>query len=109
MPSSSGNIFAKLPEQLPEELFETILQQDNLRIERIVSLGHTTPENQWYDQKRDEWVMLLQGQAKILLEKDQQLITLRPGDYLLIPAHTRHRVDWTDPEIKTIWLAIHTG
>ena len=106
-PPFSNNIFAQIPEQLPEELFECIIKQDNIVIERIVSNGHISPVGQWYDQARDEWVILLQGKATLLFEKDQNLISLAPGDYLLIPAHTRHRVEWTLPDFNTIWLAVH--
>ena len=107
MKPSSTNIFSEIPEPLPEELFECILKQDNILIERIVSNGHVTPAGQWYDQMRDEWVILLQGQATLLFEKNQQLVNLTPGDYLLIPAHTRHRVEWTLPDFNTIWLAVY--
>ena len=102
-----ANVFTGIPEQLPEELFECILKQENIVIERIVSNGHVTPVGQWYDQSRDEWVILLQGQATLLFEETHKLIRLAPGDYLLIPAHTRHRVEWTLPDFNTIWLAIH--
>jgi cupin 2 domain-containing protein len=103
----STNIFANIPEQLTNELFECIIKKDNILVERIVSNGHVTPAGQWYDQRGDEWVILLQGQATLLFEKNQQLVKLSPGDYLLIPAHTRHRVEWTLPDFNTIWLAIH--
>ena len=103
----STNIFADIPEQLSDELFECIIKKDNVLVERIVSNGHVTPAGQWYDQKSDEWVILLQGQATLLFEKNQQLINLIPGDYLLIPAHTRHRVEWTLPDFNTLWLAVH--
>jgi len=103
----STNIFADIPQLLPKELFECILKQDNIVIERIVSNGHISPVGQWYDQARDEWVILLQGKATLLFEKDQNLINLATGDYLLIPAHTRHRVEWTQPDFNTVWLAIH--
>ena len=106
-PPFSKNIFAQIPERFPEELFECILKQDNIVIERIVSNGHISPVGQWYDQTRDEWVILLQGKATLLFEKDNNLISLTPGDYLLIPAHTRHRVEWTQPDFNTVWLAIH--
>ncbi|MDD5268314.1 MAG: cupin domain-containing protein [Methylococcales bacterium] len=106
-PPFLNNIFAQIPEHLPEELFECIFKKDNIIIERIVSNGHISPVGQWYDQARDEWVILLQGKATLLFEKDQNLITLTPGDYLLIPAHTRHRVEWTQPDFNTVWLAIH--
>jgi cupin 2 domain-containing protein len=103
----STNIFADIPEQLSDELFECIIKKDNVLVERIVSNGHVTHAGQWYDQKGDEWVILLQGQATLLFEKNQQLINLIPGDYLLIPAHTRHRVEWTLPDFNTLWLAVH--
>ena len=103
----SGNIFDSIPEQLPEELFECIIKRDNILIERIVSNGHVSPAGQWYNQTKDEWVILLQGQATLLFEKNQQLVRLTPGDYLFIPAHTRHRVEWTIPDFNTVWLAIH--
>jgi len=103
----STNIYSDIPEQLPEELFECILKQDNIVIERIVSNGHITPSGQWYDQTGDEWVILLQGEAIVFFEQNQSLVRLSPGDYLLIPAHTRHRVEWTLPDFNTIWLAVH--
>ena len=103
----SANIFASIPEHLPEELFECIIKRDNILIERIVSNGHVSPAGQWYDQTRDEWVILLQGQATLLFEKNQQFVRLATGDYLFIPAHTRHRVEWTLPDFNTVWLAVH--
>ena len=75
-------------------------------MERIISQGHITPAGQWYDQDGDEWVMLLQGEAIILYENHQRF-HLMTGDYLLIPAHTRHRVEWTLPDFHTLWLAVH--
>ncbi len=101
------NIFNNIPDQLPIELFEDIFKRDNIRIERIISKGHITPAGQWYDQDWDEWVMLLQGQATLLYEQDGQCFHLIAGDYLLIPAHTRHRVEWTPPDVNTLWLAVH--
>lgn len=101
------NILADIPEQMPEELFTLILQHQNLKIERIVSRGHTSPNNEWYDQNHDEWVLLVQGEAELELAGKSQLIKLQAGDYLLIPAHCKHRVNWTHPEKDTVWLAIH--
>lgn len=103
----NANIFKNIPPQLQEELIECIFKRDNIQIERIVSKGHITPAGQWYDQDGDEWVMLLQGEAIILYEKDHQTFHLNAGDYLLIPAHTRHRVEWTPPDLNIIWLAAH--
>lgn len=107
MQTTNGNIFANIPRQLPEELFESILKRDYVHIERIISRGHVTPTGQWYAQTGDEWVILLQGQATIVYENDPAALTLSMGDYVLIPAHTRHRVVWTTPDIDTVWLAIH--
>lgn len=101
------NIFTEIPEHLPEELLESIYQRGPIRIERILSKGQSTPVGQWYDQAWDEWILLIQGQATLLYQQNQQRLHLTAGDYLLIPAHTLHRVEWTPPDISTIWLAIH--
>ena len=101
-----NNLFAEVPAELPEELFQTLLNTPNFRIERIVSLGHASPEGFWYDQETHEWVLLLSGAARLLLEGTEPL-DLLPGSFVNIPAHKRHRVEWTDPTQPTIWLAIH--
>ncbi|WP_013325172.1 cupin domain-containing protein [Gloeothece verrucosa] len=101
--------FLKIPAILPdEEYFQTILSNQNLKIERIISRGQTTPEDQWYDQERDEWVILLQGEAELSYQ-DGSKIRLKGGDYLLIPAHEKHRVDYTSIDPPCIWLAIHAN
>jgi cupin 2 domain-containing protein len=100
------NIFAHIPPNLPEELFETLYQKTGVKIERIVSKGHATPSSAWYDQDWDEWVILLQGSA-VLQFADDVYYHLKPGDYCLIPAHRKHRVSQTDSTIETVWLAIH--
>lgn len=89
----------------PEELFETLAKGDVV-IERIVSHGQQTPENEWYDQEEDEWVILLQGNAR-LAYKDGTEEALKAGDYLLLPAHKKHRVSFTSFEPPCIWLTIH--
>jgi cupin 2 domain-containing protein len=101
------NIFSALPESLPEELFQTLAESDSVRIERIVSHGHSTPEGEWYDQERDEWVLLLSGSSGLLFEGEESPRRLEPGDCVLIPAHCRHRVVWTDKRVRSIWLAVH--
>lgn len=101
------NIFSDLPENVPEELFETLAESGPVRIERIISQGHVTADSEWYDQERDEWVVLLSGGAAILFEGDEAPQRLEPGDFVLIPAHRRHRVVWTDQQVKSIWLAVH--
>ena len=102
----STNIFAAIPTQLNEELFEQLLSNDKVLIERIVSKGHQSPESGWYDQDKNEWVILLEGGA-IVSFQDGEDVSLSKGDYLHIPAHQKHRVKWTEPDQKTIWLAIH--
>lgn len=100
-----NNIFTNLPESLDAEVFETLVGHASIKIERIISKGHRTPAAEWYDQAQNEWVMVLKG-AAILTFEDQECCRLTAGDYLTIPAHQKHRVDWTDPNQETIWLAI---
>ena len=107
MTITSGNLFTDLPAHLPEELTTELHAAPSLRIERIVSRGHASPPGFWYDQDQPEWVILLAGAAKLLFEGEAAPRTLKPGDHVHIPAHTRHRVEWTDPQDATIWLAVH--
>jgi cupin 2 domain-containing protein len=102
-----GNIFGDLPSHAPEEFFETVLQAAGFRMERIVSMGHATPAGEWYDQEADEWVLLVRGSAGLRIEGEEEILTLRPGDHLLLPARMRHRVEWTDSATATVWLALH--
>jgi len=101
------NLFDAIPGDLPGELFETILETGGFKLERIVSAGHATPPGEWYDQDADEWVILLRGRAGLRFEGEAELQVLEAGDYVLIAAHRRHRVEWTEPGVKTIWLALH--
>lgn len=101
----SGNLFSALPENLEAEVFEDIIRSQHVRIERIVSKGHTSPEQGWYDQEEHEWVIVLEGRASLLFENGKRH-DLGPGDYVNIPAHARHKVAWTDPNVPTIWLAV---
>ena len=105
-----GNLFDGVPRDLPEELIE-VLGEDrgNVRIERIVSRGHASPPDFWYDQETVEWVVLLKGHAVLRIDGDEQTVDLRAGDWLEIPRHCRHRVDQTDADGDTVWLAIHVG
>lgn len=106
MKISSSNIFTDIPAQLPSELCQTLLSNPNIRIERIVSRGHCCAPDHWYDQDWDEWVMLMSGAARLCF-LDDEAVELRPGDYFLIPARCRHRVDFTSPNSETVWLAVH--
>lgn len=104
MREAAGNLLAQIPASLPQELLQTLLERPGLRIERIVSQGHASPPDFWYDQEEHEWVLLLQGAARVQFE--DRTVELSPGDYIHIPAHQRHRVAWTTPDEATIWLAI---
>ena len=99
------NLLANLPCDLPEELFTTLLQAPGVRIERIASHGHQSPDGFWYDQPTNEWVLVLKGAAKV--EFADRTVEMGPGDYLDIPARKKHRVAWTTPDEPTIWLAVH--
>ena len=102
-----NNIFSNIPDSIPKEIFETLLKTEHFKLERIVSAGQATPSGEWYDQDTDEWVILLSGSAGLLFEGDDEVFVMNPGDYVHIPAHRRHRVEWTDVKQKTIWLALH--
>ena len=100
------NIFEKIPGELKEEYFEEIISNNNFRLERIVSDGHISPEGFWYDQNKNEFVILISGSAVIELENDVTM-NMKPGDYLIIPANKKHRVVKTDENEKTYWLVLH--
>ncbi len=100
------NIFDCIPDNLDEEIFQQLVDGEGVRIERIISSGHSSPESGWYDQDRNEWVLVLKGEAILLLEGDSP-VNLKVGDFMNIPAHQKHRVELTDPDSKTIWLAVH--
>jgi cupin 2 domain-containing protein len=102
-----GNVFSGLSREIPNELFEELAATEACTIERIISRGHSTPEGQWYDQERNEWVIVLKGRALLQFADSDQLVRMEEGDYINIPAHKRHRVAWTDPEEDTVWLAFH--
>ncbi|GAX59627.1 phosphoribosylaminoimidazole carboxylase ATPase subunit [Candidatus Scalindua japonica] len=102
-----SNVFSGIQKQMPEEIIETIVQSHQIKIERIISRSHSTSEGEWYDQGRNEWVLILKGNAGLLFEGNDQTVIMKTGDYLNIPAHRKHRVEWTCPEGETIWLAVH--
>ncbi|WP_310442025.1 cupin domain-containing protein [Sulfurimonas sp.] len=103
---NKSNIFDLIPATLKDELFEELISKESLKIERIISRGHTTPEHEWYDQRSNEWVILLQGEA-VLSFLNENDVRLKAGDYINIPAHKKHKVSWTKPDEDTIWLAVH--
>ena len=100
----SQNIFSEIPKNLKYEVFELLINEDAITIERIISKGHQS--SSWYDQKKHEWVIVLKGEATLTFE-DQTSVQLKEGDFINIPAHKKHRVSWTNPENETIWLAVH--
>ncbi len=100
-----NNLFTDLPNSLPVEAVEVLASSSRVRVERIVSTGQASPEDFWYDQQEHEWVTLLRGAARLRFD-DGEVLELIPGDHLLIPAHRRHRVEWTLPGEATLWLAV---
>lgn len=100
------NLLADIPAELPEELIEVVLRASGVRIERIVSQGHCSPDRFWYDQDENEFVVLLSGAARLLFESETKPLEMKPGSCVNILAHRRHRVEWTDPNEKTVWLAV---
>ena len=110
----AANLFESIPSALPEELVEVLAESaGHTRIVRLVSRGHASPEGFWYDQQEHEWVALLSGSAVMSFEDpssgEVSLVHLRPGDWIAIPARTRHRVESTSTEEPAVWLAVHWG
>jgi cupin 2 domain-containing protein len=104
---SRANLFADIPANLPAELMEALCHSECVRVERIVSRGHTSPAGFWYDQPQHEFVLLVSGGARLEFADGTPSPELVAGDWLVIPAHRKHRVAWTDPERETVWLAVH--
>lgn len=100
------NLLTDLPPALPEELLEELFRGRSFRVERIVSHGHASPHGFWYEQAEHEWVLVLSGAARLRLEGEEP-VELMAGGCVNIPAHQRHRVEWTDPQRPTVWLAIY--
>ena len=106
-PIKSGDLFAGVPARIEEEETAVLAELSGARIERIVSTGQASPEGFWYDQDWTEWVVVLAGSAGLRIEGEAAARILGPGAWLEIPPHVRHRVDWTDADEPTVWLAIH--
>jgi cupin 2 domain-containing protein len=102
-----GNLLANIVSSAGNEDISNLLTRPGLRIERIVSTGQASPPGFWYDQEQHEVVVVIAGSAKLRFEQEAAERDLKPGDWLDIPAHCRHRVEWTDPNAATVWLAIH--
>lgn len=99
------NIYNDVPSSVPNEIFNDLIANDSVRIERILSHGHSSPEEGWYDQDENEWVMVIEGQGVIEFE-DGRVVTLSKGDYINIAAREKHKVVGTDKDTVTIWLAV---
>lgn len=104
---SINNILDDLPQHLPKEVVQTLIQAADVRIERIVSHGHASPADFWYDQGQHEWVIVLKGAARLQFEDG--MVEMKVGDFINIPALKKHRVDWTTPEEPTVWLSVRYG
>lgn len=102
---ADGNIFSSVGARA-DEVIEQLAGNSSCRLERIVSTGQATPAGEWYDQDDDEWVVMLTGAARLMFADGSEL-ELSPGDYIHIPAHRKHRVEWTSPDTETVWLALH--
>lgn len=100
------NIFSLLQVNTTNEYFEDIISEADFRIERIISDGHTTPDDFWYNQDEDEFVLLLKGFAKLMFE-DGSIIELNEGDYVIIDKHKKHKVIYTSTETKTFWITCY--
>ena len=100
------NLYDDIPDPGTKEQFLELLARPGVRIERIVSHGHANPPGYWYDQPRAEWVAVLQGEARLRFEDEPAARTLRSGDYVDIAPYRRHRVEWTHPDVPTVWLAV---
>lgn len=100
------NIFDALPKR-PKEVVQTLIQAADVRIERIISHGHASPVDFWYDQPQHEWVIVLKGAARLQFEDG--MVEMKVGDFINIPAHKKHRVDWTTPDEPTVWLGVQYG
>jgi cupin 2 domain-containing protein len=102
-----GNFFFGIPKHIDDEIFDTILSSAGCEIKRIISKGNQSPSDYWYDQVKNEWVMVLKGAAELKFKENGKTVKMMPGDYVYIPPHCKHRVEWTDPDVETIWLAVY--
>ena len=98
------NFLENLPKAINEEIIEILQSSKNFRIERII--GQNSPVNFWYNQKENEWVILLKGKAGLRFEDKEEVVVLNENDYVFIPAFMKHRVEFTAENQETIWLAI---
>ncbi|HTQ38630.1 MAG TPA: cupin domain-containing protein [Pirellulales bacterium] len=100
------NLLAEIPESLPEELVDVLVRVPGVQIVRVVSQGHASPPGFWYDQDEHEFVVLISGAARLAFEDQNEPLEMVTGSCINIPAHRRHRIDWTDPTQPTVWLGV---
>ena len=100
------NLLRDLPDARADEVIDGLVAAPGVRIERIVSHGQASPPGFWYDQEEAEWVLLLQGAARLRFADEPAPRLLGPGDHVHIAPRRRHRVEWTDPQQPTVWLAV---
>ncbi|MCX6157127.1 MAG: cupin domain-containing protein [Ignavibacteriae bacterium] len=104
----TDNFFNSINLKSNKEKFTELIKGRSFTAEKIVSNGFKSPDNKWMSEVNDEWVMLLKGSAKLEFEFEVgDVINLKAGDYLLIPAKTKHRVIYTSKKPFCYWLAIH--
>jgi cupin 2 domain-containing protein len=103
----TANLIADLPAHLPAELVTKLLDTADVRIDRIISHGHASPADFWYDQPQHEWVIVLKGASRLQFEDG--MVEMKVGDFINIPAFKKHRVDWTTPDEPTVWLGVRYG
>jgi cupin 2 domain-containing protein len=104
---TTGSLLAGVPKKIKDEQFTELSASEHVRIERIISRGHASGPDDWYDEEEAEWVMVVAGAARLIFEGDDVPHALGPGDYIYIPPRKRHRVDWTNPDEPTVWVAVH--
>jgi cupin 2 domain-containing protein len=102
----SGHLFRPCPQARAAETAETLADGQGVRVQRIVSHGQASPPDFWYDEERAEFVAVLSGAASLQIEGEDEPRHLRPGDWIVLPPHCRHRVEWTDPAGPTVWLVV---
>jgi len=84
-----------------DETFTTLLEHKNIKINRIVSSSDIKPIE--YIQEEDEWLVLLEGKATLLVDTEEKILT--KGETLFIPAKVPHQVLKTNA--GTVWLTVH--
>lgn len=103
MNQNSFEFLKNIPSKSSKEMFELVLKNKDIKIERIISYGQTSDKDFWYDQDEDEFVLVLEGNAKIRYDNGE-IFELEKGSSLYIKAHTKHQVIYTAN--PTVWLAV---